>query len=175
MKKYLAIALAVMLVATFAAGALAGKSGGAGNSNTGHLYFVMKDPVGWSVVDTTWGKMKYNLSGPMLNFVFNGHGLDPTTPYSLIYYPEPRTVGVWPWGVTVLAQGTSNRGGNIHLSDSWDPQEDFEYVDGDYMTGAKIWLVLSADINAAEQLEGWNPGEYLFEWVPISFDDTDVS
>ena len=41
--------------------------------------------------------------------------------------------------------------------------------------GAKIWLVLSEDVDCdAQQMIGWNPAEYLFEYALITFDDTDV-
>jgi len=36
---------------------------------------------------------------------------------------------------------------------------------------AKIWLVLSDDVS--DQMTGWNPTEYLFEYDFVTFDDTD--
>lgn len=89
--------------------------------------------------------------------------LEANTDYSLVYYPEPQTT--WPWPVTVIANGTSNKGGNIHLTGSYDFGAD--------LTDAKIWLVLSNDI-VGGSLSGWNPSEYLFEYDLISYDDTDI-
>lgn len=46
--------------------------------------------------------------------------------------------------------------------------------DENYGSGAKIWLVLSDDVDCtAANMIGWNPIEYLFEYDLISFDDTD--
>ena len=62
-----------------------GPSGPAGNSNVGHLYLYEKNPDTWEIVDGgAWGKMKYNLSGPTFDFVFNGHGLEAGWSYTLI-------------------------------------------------------------------------------------------
>jgi hypothetical protein len=51
-----------------------GKSGQAGSSNIGHLYLVPhpEAPEGY---EDGYGKIKYNLTGCTLDFVFNGHGL----------------------------------------------------------------------------------------------------
>ncbi len=47
--------------------------------------------------------------------------------------------------------------------------------DANYPDGAKIWLVLSEDYDAAEKkMTVWNPAEYLFEYELITYDDTDV-
>lgn len=54
------------------------------------MYLYETNPSDWTIVDDgTWGKMKYNLEGPTFDFVFNGHGLEPNTEYSLIYYGNP--------------------------------------------------------------------------------------
>ena len=50
------------------------------------LYLYEKDPVTWEVIDSgAWGKMTYTEE----NFVFNGHGLEPKTEYTLIRYMDP--------------------------------------------------------------------------------------
>jgi len=199
MKKLIAISLAVVLVLTLGVGVAlaAGKNGPAGNSNVGHLYLCEKD-ASWSIVpDGAWGKLKYNLSGPTFDFVFNGHGLQPNTPYSLIYYADfdPRFTT---WGGNnpgaLIATGTTNRGGNIHLAGSeelnmnlpsssdWNiaPVPDYcDYHNGfddyDHCSGAKIWLVPSSDYNAGiKKVIAWNPTQYLFETDLIWYDDTDA-
>ena len=157
-----------------------GKDGGSGKSNIGHLYLYEKDAE-WVIVDGgAWGKMKYNLSGPRFNFVFNGHGLEPETEYSLIYYPDP-----WPGeGLIVLGSGIVNEEGNIHIKGSVDTETDLpaEYdanadpdPSGTEIYGAKIWLVLSDDVSEdPAQMIGWHhPGYYLFENAGTFFDDTD--
>ena len=97
MKKFLILVVVVaMMTALIAAPVMAaGKNGQSGKSNIGHLYLwekVRDDSAPWPIVeDGAWGKMKYNLSGPTFDFVFNGHGLVQLKDYTLIYYPDP-----WP-------------------------------------------------------------------------------
>ena len=161
MKKIIVfLVIAAFVVSAAAVGTvMAKKDGQAGKSNVAHLYLYEKDPATWDIVeDGAWGKMKYNLEGPEFDFVFNGHGLEPNTEYTLIYYADP-----WPGtGGCDIASGTSNEDGNIHLADSADigtiP------VDADVNDEAKIWLVLSDDYNAdTDRMSGWDPTEYLFE------------
>ena len=172
MKKYLVITLAVILVSALAAGALAaGKTGPAGKSNTAHLYLYEKDAVTWDIVaDGAWGKMKYNLSGPTFDFVFNGHGLEAGVDYTLIYYADP-----WPGdnpGASI-ASGTTNSFGDIHLMGSKELNMDLPTPPDTNLLGAKIWLVLSSDYDGSKMV-GWTPAEYLFEYNLITFDDTDL-
>jgi len=143
-----------------------GKNGQAGKSNVGHLYLFQKDPSDWTIVeDGAWGKMKYNLSGPEFDFVFNGHGLEPYANYTLIYYPDP-----WPGnGLKCLGAGLVNEDGNIHIMGSVDTG-DLPSTE-DQNLGAKIWLVLSDDVNCQDAyMDGWNPTSYLFEYDLITFD-----
>ena len=159
MKKYLILVLIVILIGALTVGVLAGKTGQAGKSNTAHLYLHEKTGVpDWDIVeDGAWGKMKYNLSGPEFDFVFNGHGLEPGEDYTLIYYPDP-----WPGnGLICLGNDTADDEGNVHIADS---------VDTGDLTCAKIWLVLSNDVNCDVQMTGWTPAEYLFEYDVITFD-----
>jgi len=45
--------------------------------------------------------------------------------------------------------------------------------DDNYEKGAKVWLVLSSDVDFDDQqMIGWNPSEYLFEYDLISYEDT---
>ncbi|MBE9514359.1 MAG: hypothetical protein IMY83_04935 [Chloroflexi bacterium] len=159
----LVLALPTAVLADKPEKGLKGLKGQAGNSNTAFVELWEKDPSDWSIIeDGAWGKLKYNLAGPEFDFVFNGHGLEADTGYTLIYYPEPQTT--WPWPVTEIASGSSNEEGDIHLAGS----EELDMV----LTGAKIWLVLSVDCPDAV-MTGWNPTEYLFEYDVITYADTD--
>jgi hypothetical protein len=152
--------LTAALLTTFAAASLAGK--------TGHE----KVPSGeWPIVeDGAWGKMRYRLSGSEFNFVFNGHDLEPGWDYTLIYYPDP-----WPGDSLIcLGSGVANDSADVHIMgrvDTGDLPADY-----DENAGAKIWLVLTADVDCDSDpthMVGWNPTEYLFEFDLITFDDTD--
>jgi len=168
MRKYLILVLIVLLISALSVGVLAGKTGQAGKSNTAHLYLHEKD-ADWVIVeDGAWGKMKYNLSGSEFNFVFNGHGLEIGLEYTLIYYPDP-----WPGtGLICLGSGTVNEEGDVHIAESIDTGD--LPIAADTNLGAKIWLVLSADVSCDNNMIGWNPTEYLFEYDLIIFDDTDA-
>ena len=158
MKKLVLVAVAfVFLFAAVGTAFAKGKSGAAGKSNVSHLYLYEKDASYVIVPNGAWGKMKYNLSGPTFDFVFNGHALEPSTSYTLIYYPDP-----WPGtGLICLGNAMSNEGGNVHIAGS---------VNTGSLEGAKIWLVLSSDVNCtAKTMIGWNPNEYLFENNLISY------
>ena len=167
-----------------------GPSGPAGKSKIGHLYLYEKIeppqpyPAGtpWEIVeDGAWGKMKYPLEGPTFKFVFNGHDLESDTDYTVIYYPDP-----WPGkGLICLGSALSNGGGNVHIMGSPDTgslpiDEDLNNPDNpkhedciEHSTcieGAKIWLVLSSDVDCiGQEMIGWNPTEYLFEDVGIFY------
>jgi len=132
----------------------------------------------WKIVEGgAWSKMKYNLSGSEFEFVFNGHGLAPDENYTLIYYPDP-----WPGtGLICLGSGTANEDGNVHLQGSENTGDlpasyDHNHPDnaGENPSGAKVWLVLSDDVDCENQkMVGWNPTEYLFEYDLITYEDTD--
>lgn len=147
--KKIAILLGVIALLVCAVPALAkGPGAPAGKSNEAHLYLYEKIPSGaWPVVEGgAWGKMTYGS-----DFVFNGHGLEPKTDYTLIRYTDP-----WPGTpVTCLASGVSNAGGNLNLSGTM--QEG----------GYKVWLVLTGDVECGVKMTGWNPTAYLFEGITI--------
>ena len=166
-----------LLVATGAVliSLVAGSAVMASGKSNAELYLYEKDPTDWTIVeDGARGKLRYNLAGPEFEYGFNGHGLEAYTDYSLIYYPEPQTD--WPWWVKVIDSGTTNNGGNINLAGSVNLGRDLDDppYEGAPDGGAKIWLVLTDDINKYSELQGWNPTEYLFENNLIFYDDTDV-
>jgi hypothetical protein len=182
MKKVIFAILAVVLVLALPTAALAAKpdqglkglKGQAGRSNVAFVELWEKDPSTWEIVeDGAWGKLQYNLEGPTFDFVFNGHGLEIGTNYTLIYYADP-----WPGNNpgTSIASGTSNEEGDIHLAGSMDLGMDLpDPVDENYPDGAKIWLVLSDDYDETTcQMTAWNPTEYLFEYDVIAYNNTDV-
>jgi hypothetical protein len=140
-----------------------------GRPNAAHVRLFEKDPDTWEIVeDGAWAKMKYKVAGPEFNFVFNGHALVPGEDYTLIYYPDP-----WPgMGLICLGSDRANRDGNIHIAESVDTG-DMPAPEDENIDGAKIWLVLSADVDCDEaEMVGWSPTEYLFEYDLITFDDT---
>jgi hypothetical protein len=158
---------------------LKGMVGPAGNSNNGFVELWEKAPSGeWPIIeDGAWAKMRYSLTGETFDFHFNAHGLEPEVSYSLIYYPDP-----WPGnGLIVLGEGTPNEEGHLLIKGSAEievlpgegdenatPGEEGEEVE----VGAKIWLVLTADIGEGA-MAGWTPSEYLFEYALITFNAPD--
>ena len=122
-----------------------------------------KDPDTWEIVNRgAWGRLRFNPSGEEFQFIFNGHRLLPDTIYSLIYYPDP-----WPgYGLVVIGEGLSDEYGNILIKGSQNTGDLPRTFDENYPDGAKIWLVLSLDVDYESQyMVGWNPAEYLFENV----------
>ena len=180
MKKLVYTLITLMVLAVFLVGCttivpetdLSGKgpNGPAGNSNIAHLYLYEKSgEPDWEILeDGAWGKMKYNLSGDEFEFVFNGHDLEARSDYTLIYYPDP-----WPGnGLICLGSGVANKGGNVHIAASCDIDFLPVVLDDNFPDGAKIWLVLSEDVDCENQLMiGWNPTEYLFEDDLIQFNE----
>ena len=190
MRKITILAITV-LVLTMMTGPLfaknEGKSGPAGKSNIGHLYLYEKTPDPeltrddpWLIVEGgAWGKMKYNLSGPTFDFVFNGHGLPIGQEYTLIYYPDP-----WPGeGLICLGSGIvvecedelQDGAGNIHIEESINTGDLPIEGDANFENGAKIFLVPSGDVDCAGQvMVGWTGDDAnLYEGALITFDDTD--
>lgn len=141
----------------------------AGKSNIAHLYLYEKDLTTWEIiVGGAWGKLQYTAVGREFNFVFNGHGLEAGIEYTLIYYPDP-----WPGsGLVCFGSGVAVDDGNVHIAGSVNTGD--LPITSDINAGAKIWLVLSSDVNCDNQrMIGWNGEEYLFESALITFDDID--
>lgn len=169
-----------------------------GSNKIGILYLVEKTPLSntekvgpWPIVPNgAWGKMSYSLWGPTFDFVFHGRRLVPDQDYTLVYYPDP-----WPGEQLIcLGNARANKGGNLLIKGrqaintslpadydaNWTPCGDgapVECISG--AVGAKIWLVLSSDVDCVgdenvdppvpPQMIGWNPTEYLFEYNLINF------
>ncbi len=119
------------------------------------LYLYEKDAE-WNIVsDGAWGKMMYKED----KFVFNGHGLEADTGYTLINW-----LG---WNnLLTIESGTSDEYGNVHIKGVFDIESYSDDPD-DKREGVKIWLVPTDEIDE-ESLTGWNPSEYLFEYNLIN-------
>ncbi len=137
------------------------------------------------------GELDYSLWGDTFRFSFSGHGLAPATNYTLIYYPDP-----WPGdkGLICLSSGqstpdktkgkskgkSSQKGGNLALHGDLDigkslpvsTDANFNPISPSGAAGAKIWLVLSDDVQCTgvPQMVKWNPASYLFEYNLIAFE-----
>jgi hypothetical protein len=112
--------------------------------------------------------MQYRTSGNEFLFVLNAHCLRARTGYTVVYYAEP-----WGMPVRCLVTGTTNRHGDLHLMQAVDTGDLPASYDANYPSGAKIWLVVSSDVDcAAEQMTAWRPALYLFESMLIAFNDT---
>ncbi len=167
-----------------------------GSNKIGVLYLFEKTPLSnteevgpWPIVPNgAWGRMSYNLWGPTFDFVFQGRRLVPKEDYTLIYYPDP-----WPGkNLICLGSGIANNAGNLVMTGrknigtslpatddaNWTPcGDDVLPVDcHSGAVGAKIWLVLTSDVdcvakdeNTPPQMTGWDPTEYLFEYNLINF------
>lgn len=128
-----------------------------------HINLYQKDSSDWSIIENdVWGRLNYSPQDEEAGFVFNGHGLEVGTEYTLLSYKEP-------WrgcGSVILGEATANEEGNVHIMGEMKYViNDYPYgFGGDYegVSGAKIWLVPSADFNGT-CFTGWHPNEYLFE------------
>ena len=97
----LAAAFALMVAPVYAKG----NSGQAGKSNVAHLYL---DPYGEDPSEPyAWGKVKYNLTGATLDFVFNGYELIPGEYYAI--YSKRKLLGL----------AMANEFGDVHIKGSF--------------------------------------------------------
>jgi len=174
-KKFALLTLAGLVVCLLTASlALAARvpNGIAGRSDTAHLYLFQKDPSTWQIIPNgAWGKMTYRIISPSFRFVFNGHKLQPGVSYTLIYYPDP-----WPGNNLIcLGSGIADMYGDVHIASAVQTGNLPQPTDANYPTGAKIWLVLSTDVDCVgppPHMIGWNPTQYLFEYNLIVFTQT---
>ena len=174
-----------------------------GNQNYPNYDSFGCPPIGngpWPIFpgNERWGKLDYSLWGDTFKFSFSGRGLQPSTNYTLIYYPDP-----WP-GNSLICLGSSqstplkgkgkgklgnhgngkgeSKSGNIAIhgdkeTGSLPTINDANYnpagpPSGSGAVGAKIWLVKSEDVQCdnASKMLNWNPAEYLFEYNLIVFE-----
>lgn len=173
--KKLGILIAVAAFVVLAVPAMAAKPEDTPNENANRdtVLLVEKTPYGdWPVVvDGASGVLKYHKTGPKFNYEFKAEGLLSNTDYTLMYYPDP-----WPGeGLVCIDAGVSTEDGKLHMAGSTEtgtlPMED----DDNYGEGAKVWLVLSDDVecegDSVNMMVGWSPYEYLFENNLITYDE----
>jgi hypothetical protein len=145
-----------------------------------------------------WGKLDYSLWGDTFKFSFSGRGLPPEANYTLIYYPDKWPGN----GLICLGSGQTTpagekgkgkgrgkgknhvqcgqEGGNINIHGDVDiktslpiaTDANFNPIDPSGAVGAKIWLVLSGDVQCTDgpHMLNWNPTAYLFEYNLITFE-----
>ncbi|MBN1833214.1 MAG: hypothetical protein JW896_14010 [Deltaproteobacteria bacterium] len=122
-------------------------------------------------LEIAWGKMNYNLVGPYFKFVFNGHGLEVDTDYTLIYYPNyPEGDGT---DLICLGSGMADEYGNVHINERLYGLCDLP-IPEDANDGAQLILALTDDIDCegAGVQETWDTAFYLFGFNLMRFDDT---
>jgi len=159
-----------------------------------------------------FGKLDYTLWGETFEFQFLAQGLLPDTKYTLIYYPDPwpgnnliclgagqsaplkdkkcgrRGHGRWePESGSLFFRGNADIG-TEGLPASYDAN--FNPTGPSGAVGAKIWLVLSDDVQCTPpppdgeapvaeapfvpHMVNWNPAAYLFEYNLIVFENRKV-
>jgi hypothetical protein len=155
----------VMMFSTL--GAVSATAGSDGcepdKTKAGELYLCTKNPDTWDVVEAgAWAKFKHTTAGDEFKFGVKAHGLTPDTSYTLIHYTDP-----WPGTpVTCFGDGFAKGDGNLDLKGSTN-------LDAD-LVDAKIWLVLTADVDCGNGMTAWNPTDYLFEYNLIDYHDTNA-
>ena len=134
-----------------------------------------------------YGRLQYSLGGPKFKFSFEGRRLLPKQSYTLIYYPDG-----WPGeGLICLGAGKSNKAGNLNIKGNNDigtslpaavlnitgkqnvPDANFNPVAPSGAVGAKIWLVLTEDVDCGDgtsKMLDWDPEAYLFEYNLIVYE-----
>jgi hypothetical protein len=123
-----------------------------GNDSVNHLELYEKDQTTWEPIEGgASGRLTFNKAKN--TFVLNANGLEGSTDYALIRYKDP-----WPGENYIIARGSTNKDGNLHLSGNWEIWTD------------KIWVVLGADIDGdagdmtMDVFNAWHGSEYLFEY-----------
>lgn len=133
----------------------------AAKGNAQFVNLVEKDGSWNPVVDGAFGKMMYKYE-PNLMFVFNAHGVTPSTAYTLINYND----NGWGCAEKILGNGISNEYGDIQIKGGFSASNLVYtyYSSGEYgnITGAKIWLVPTSTMSG-DQLNVWLSESFLFE------------
>lgn len=148
-----------------------GPSGRAGRSHIAHLNFFQRDPdTGERVDDGPWGRMKYVWAGPLFDFVFNAHELEPGDEHTMTYQPEPTPSP----GVICLGNGVVNDEGDLHIANAIELNGDLPAPFDESEEGALLVLVLSDDVNCDDgEMNTFIAEDYLFGDALIEYVDTD--
>ena len=114
MKKKIAALTAGSLLMLIAFPVMAqGPEGPAGKSNMYHKNLMpFEESADYKMYMDSWARVTYNYSGESLDFVLNGHGLEPGEDYVV------KSKG------HVLGEGTANPAGELHINGSWEATED---------------------------------------------------
>jgi hypothetical protein len=132
----------------------------ASNYGKQKLELYEQNALGQIKMDGGKGQLQYNLAGPTFDFVLSVAKLDRLTSYSLAVSREPEMM--LPARYTVIASGTSDSGGNLSLSNSFEFHMD--------LLAARIFLFPT---NQPPGLPLTYSGKYLFGTSTISYDDTE--
>ena len=127
--------------------------------------------AGWDVIqDETSGTLSFISSHPTFDYTLNVQNLVPNTSYSMIYYADP-----WPGNNPgkLLATLTTDGSGNASISGDVELGMDLpSSPDTNYPTGAKIWVIKSAEYTP-NSVNTWPVGaESLFENNLVIYEDT---
>jgi len=167
MRKASLLALLVALILLWAVSPALARGHHRGHASAGVTHLVQKDPMTWDAIDSgAAGKLKYKLRGFELKVNFKGEKLTPSTDYTLIYYPDP-----WPGkGLICLGEGVADEAGNLKIKNRAPVTNLPLEGDANYPCGAKIWLVLTSDVDCeGRQMVGWHPEAYLFQTGLVNF------
>lgn len=143
MSKKITVIIPILLISLLVPAVFAGKAGKSGNFQLLLENKSIDAEGNWNIIeDETFGHMTLKLDSDM--FIFNGHGLEVGKTYYLINWIES-----WP-SLKVLGSGVVDECGNVHIMGELTNLEMVEYTSGEYKdnTGAKIWLLPEAFVNA---------------------------
>lgn len=122
----------------------------------------------WNVIsDDRYGSLSYKTAHPTFDYDLIVRGMEASTGYSLIYYPDP-----WPGSGSIqIAAFTTDGDGKANVSNDVDLGIDLPIASDANGAGAKFWVVRTSDWNSG-QMTSWNPSEYLFEENLVTYEDT---
>jgi hypothetical protein len=167
MSRRLVLLTVALLVVVLAAPAAFAKSKDKADKNL--VYVYAKNPLTWQIIEGgASGKMKYRPWGNKLKIRFKAQGLQPGVAYTLIYFPDP-----WPGhGLICLGEGVAADDGTLEMKEHFRAISELPIEsDANYPCGAKIWLVLTTDVDCVNQVMlHWNPQNYLFQGELMKFE-----
>ena len=132
----------------------------------------------WAAItgDGIYGELTYNPSAPTFDYSFVGRAQTPGN-YNLIYYPDPwgDPKTVVPIGGVIITDASGNfNTGNQSVELGMDLPNSVPGFDSNYPTGAKVWLVPSAQL-AGNIFDWQNLTNLLLEMDWVNYQDTDLA